>query len=83
MTNKDGIMMKNKQLLGSFFKGILSTVSVFSLLLLTMVNVSAADLQTVEYSSLSGDKAQITVRFSESIELPNSFSIDDPARIVL
>ena len=83
MTNKDGIIMKDKQLLGSFFKGMLSIVSVFSLFLLTMVSASAADLQTVEYSSLSGDKAQITVRFSESIEQPNSFSIDEPARVVL
>ena len=83
MTNKDGIMMKNKQLLGMFFKGILSIISVFSLILLTMTNASAVDLQSVEYSSLLGDKAQITVTFSASIEQPNSFSIDEPARVVL
>ena len=37
----------------------------------------------MEYSSLLGDKAQITVTFSASIEQPNSFSIDEPARVVL
>ncbi len=83
MTNKDGIIMKNKQLLGRVFKGMLSVISVLSFFLLTMTSASAVDLQSVEYSSLSGDKAQITVTFSESIEQPDSFSIDDPARVVL
>ena len=43
----------------------------------------AAALESVGYSSLPGEKAQIVLTFSESIDEPSSFSIDDPARVVL
>jgi type IV pilus assembly protein PilQ len=38
---------------------------------------------TTYNSSLPGEKAQIVLTFSESIDEPSSFSIDDPARVVL
>ncbi len=90
MTSKDGIIMKNKQLavaynklLGSFFRYTLVMTSLISIFLMSLANANAADLQSIGYSSLPGDKAQIVLTFSEQIEAPNSFSIDDPARVVL
>jgi len=56
---------------------------VASLLTVMSVSVFAADLQTFGYSSLPGNKAQLVLTFSETIESPNTFSIDDPARVVL
>ena len=43
----------------------------------------AVDLNSLNYSSLSGDKVQLILTFSESVDKPNTFSIDDPARVVL
>lgn len=45
--------------------------------------VNAKSLDTVDYVSLPGDKTQVILKFSESVDLPKSFSIDEPARIVL
>ena len=43
----------------------------------------AADLQSIGYSSLPGEKAQIVLTFSEAVDELDSFAIDEPARIVL
>jgi type IV pilus assembly protein PilQ len=43
----------------------------------------AASLDSVDYTSLPGDKTQIVLKFSEPVDVPKSFSIDEPARIVL
>ena len=45
--------------------------------------IMAADLQSLGYSSLPGGKAQLVLTFSEPVDKPNTFSIDDPARVVL
>jgi len=45
--------------------------------------IMAADLQSLGYSSLPGEKAQLVLTFSEPVDKPNTFSIDDPARVVL
>lgn len=91
MTNKDGIIMKN-QPLAAVVKYYISTLSVrhllliialFGLQMLTLVSVNAADLQTLGYSSLPGDKTQLILTFSEPVESPTSFVIDDPARVVV
>ena len=90
MTSKDGIIMKNKKLAvannklsGSFFRYTLVMTSLISMFLMSLATVNAADLQSIGYSSLPGDKAQIVLTFSDQIETPNSFSIDEPARVVL
>lgn len=90
MTSKYGIIMKNQQttvsqnrLLESFFKNIFLIVSMIGVFLLTITQATAADLQSVGYSSLPGEKAQIVLTFSEPIDQPNSFAIDEPARVVL
>ncbi len=46
-------------------------------------HVIATSLDSVDYSSLPGDKTQIILKFSEPVDVPKSFSIDEPARIVL
>ncbi|MBL1321685.1 MAG: type IV pilus secretin PilQ [Methylophaga sp.] len=54
-----------------------------SWLMIFGINAFATDLKSLGYSSLPGEKAQLVLTFSESVGDPNSFSIDDPARIVL
>lgn len=54
-----------------------------SCLMMFGINALAADLQSLAYSSLPGEKAQLVLTFSEPIGKPNSFSIDEPARVVL
>ncbi|MCL5975640.1 MAG: type IV pilus secretin PilQ [Gammaproteobacteria bacterium] len=44
---------------------------------------SANELQSLDYSTLSGNKGLITLTFSEAVETPESFATDEPARIVL
>jgi len=52
-------------------------------LIASTATVMAADLQSLGYSSLPGEKAQLVLTFSEPVDKPNTFSIDDPARVVL
>ncbi|MDO8826594.1 type IV pilus secretin PilQ [Methylophaga sp.] len=54
----------------------------FSLLIFSGF-VSANELQSLDYSTLSGNKGLITLTFSEAVETPESFATDEPARIVL
>jgi len=54
-----------------------------SWLMMFGINALAADLQSLGYSSLPGERAQLVLTFSEPIGKPNSFSIDDPAKVVL
>jgi type IV pilus assembly protein PilQ len=82
--------MKKQQLIisqndgwASGFKYLFLMLSALSLFSFSVQNVLAVDLQTVGYSSLPGEKAQIVLTFSEAIDEPSSFSIDDPARVVL
>ena len=63
--------------------GFSLVVATLAFSLLATANGLAASLQSIDYSSPSVDKIQITATFSESIEAPNSFSIDKPARVVL
>jgi type IV pilus assembly protein PilQ len=90
MTSDDGILMKKQQLIisqkhgwASGFKYLFLMLSALSFFSFSIPNALAADLQTVGYSSLPGEKAQIVLTFSEAIDEPSSFSIDDPARVVL
>lgn len=56
-------------------------------LLLTMwlsaTSVQAADLQDLDFTTMPGDKAQVTLTFSEPVAAPENFATDEPARIVL
>ncbi|MDT8309983.1 MAG: type IV pilus secretin PilQ [Methylophaga sp.] len=50
---------------------------------LTATVAQAADLQDVDFTTLPGDKAQVTLTFSEAVAAPENFATDEPARIVL
>jgi len=52
-------------------------------LVLVAPAVSANTLQDITYSTLPGDRVELTFKFSEPASEPLSFTIDDPARIAL
>lgn len=93
MTSKDGMMIKKtpfikcKRYSSGQIKWTVRNKTFKSLLaicLLWFTSYSmAADLQSIGYSSLAGEKAQIVLTFSEPVDELDSFAIDDPARIVL
>ena len=45
--------------------------------------VNAADITKLSYSSLPGDKVQVSIELSGPASEPSSFTIDNPARIAL
>lgn len=54
-----------------------------SWMLLLSASVYAVDLRSLDYSVLPGEKVQLVLMFSEPIDKPTVFSIDEPARAVL
>lgn len=85
MTYQNGINMQQQT-------SVTGSVGFFSLmhhamlaigLLLFSVNSYAAELRSLDYSAMPGDKAKIQLTFSEPVPKPNSFATDDPARIVI
>ena len=85
ITGEDGIMMKTRQLTRFGLPGLQALINtlVIAVFAGSTTLVTAADLQSIGYSSLPGDKTQVVLTFSEPVSEPNSFSIDEPARIVL
>ena len=80
MAKRQDLNMLRRQYLSAKILGLL--VSMMALLSLSTQSLAAA-LESVGYSSLPGEKAQIVLTFSEAIPEPSSFAIDDPARVVL
>lgn len=74
--------VKNEKMVINYLKATL-TFSILSMMTMVSVIAAAADLQSVDYSSLAGDKTRLVLTFSDPVEKPNTFSIDDPARVVL
>lgn len=67
-------------------KGKKSFVSLLSVLLfqLFIINQAVAnDLESLDYASMGKGDVQILLTFSDTIDNPESFIIDDPARIVV
>lgn len=58
-------------------------LGIFLTMWLTATSAQAADLQDLDFTSLPGDKAQVTLTFSEPVAKPENFATDEPARIVL
>lgn len=89
MTSDDGIIMNKLKLTFSHIDKRINGLKHFLLALVTLsffslsTQLMAAALESVGYSSLPGEKAQIVLTFSEPVAEPTSFSIDDPARVVL
>ncbi|MFC1685219.1 type IV pilus secretin PilQ [Pseudomonadota bacterium] len=70
---------------GPFFLAA-ALLHVFAIMALCLSPVSAGEpaiLQDIEYSSLPGNKVQITLTASDMLGEPTSFSTDNPARIAL
>lgn len=90
MTSDDGMTMNIQQLTvsqtlfdwGSKLKMLLLMLVTMGFMSVSQI-VMATALESVGYSSLPGEKTQIVLTFSEAIDEPSSFSIDDPARVVL
>lgn len=84
---KDGIFITQPQVMmtlsGHFlvkrWRCLFLAFSLLSVSGLTFAN----ELQSLDYSRLSANKALITLTFSEPVAAPESFATDDPARIVL
>jgi type IV pilus assembly protein PilQ len=74
--------VKNERMVINYLKATL-TFSIVSVMTMVSVIAAAADLQSVDYSSMAGNKTRLVLTFSEPVEKPNTFSIDDPARVVL
>jgi len=74
--------VKNEKMVINYLRATL-TFSIVSMMTMVSVIASAADLQSVDYSSLPGDKTRLVLTFSEPVDKPKTFSIDDPARVVL
>lgn len=84
--SKYAIKFTRRQVMASTDKTIFerwrSSLAMLSLLMISGF-ASANELQSLDYSTLSGNKGLITLTFSEAVETPESFATDEPARIVL
>jgi type IV pilus assembly protein PilQ len=83
-TNNRALVLSIKQHGCNTWRRLLTTTC---LLLGSVVAAHAAEpgntLQSVEFTGLPGNKAQITLTLSEPATTPLSFTIDNPARIAL
>jgi len=74
--------VKNEKRVINYLRATL-IFSIVSMMTMVSTIAAAADLQSVDYSSLPGDKTRLVLTFSEPVDKPKTFSIDDPARVVL
>lgn len=91
MTIRNGIIM-DKQTLERAIQGssarqklLLTALSVVTFMLMMLVSwgAQAVDLESVDYQATSSSKSKLILNFSGTAPEPNTFSMDDPARIVL
>lgn len=85
MTYRNGSNMNNNDSVNGYSRSLSiwpKLLTVFALLILG-IGVQAAELKSLDYSALPGDKAKIKLIFSEPVAKPNSFATADPARIVI
>ncbi|WP_152417548.1 type IV pilus secretin PilQ [Methylophaga lonarensis] len=66
-------------------KLLLTALSVVTFILMMLVSwgAQAVDLESVDYQATSSSKSKLILNFSGTAPEPNTFSMDDPARIVL
>ncbi len=86
MMNKNGIDMNEQRLLNSEKSTLTAILNRFIFFFAVMFMSStpyAAELKSLDFSALPGNKAKIQLVFSEPIAKPNSFSTDEPARIIV
>jgi len=86
MMSKYGMTITRRQVMATTDKNLFerwrSCLGVLSLFIISGF-ASANELQSLDYSALSGNKGLVTLTFSEAVETPESFATDEPARIVL
>ena len=91
MTIRNGIIM-DKQTFERAMQGssvrqkhLLTALSVVTFILMLLVSwgAQAVDLESVDYQATSSSKSRLILNFSGTAPEPNTFSMDDPARIVL
>lgn len=86
MSYENGINMNQQTLPANKQTGIKALISQFIMamgLLFFSLGSQAAELRSLDYSAMPGDKARIQLMFSEPVDKPHSFATDDPARIVI
>jgi len=75
---------RGKQVMTNWLDRIKATICLICLSVFMQTQSSAATLDNISYSSLPGDRVQLVLELSEPVgEKPLSFTIDNPARIVL
>ncbi|MBM2829580.1 MAG: type pilus assembly protein PilQ [Gammaproteobacteria bacterium] len=75
---------RGKQVMTNWLDRIKATIYLICLSVFMQTQSSAATLDNISYSSLPGDRVQLVLELSEPVgEKPLSFTIDNPARIVL
>ena len=91
MTIKNGIIM-DQQISERVMQGPsvqherqLTALSVVTFILMLLVSwgAQAVDLESVDYQTTSSSQSRLILNFSATAPEPNTFSMDDPARIVL
>jgi type IV pilus assembly protein PilQ len=86
MMSKYGMTITRQQFMATIDKNLFgrwrSGLGMLSLMIISGL-ASANELQSLDYSTLSGNKGVVTLTFSEAVETPESFATDEPARIVL
>lgn len=76
-------LMAHRLFRDSNYRLRLSGLGILVTMWLTATSAQAADLQDIDFATLPGDKAQVTLTFSEPVDQPENFATDEPARIVL
>ena len=86
MMSKYGMTITRQQFMATIDKNLFgrwrSGLGMLSLMIISGL-ATANELQSLDYSTLSGNKGLVTLTFSEAVETPESFATDEPARIVL
>jgi type IV pilus assembly protein PilQ len=86
MMSKYGMTITRQQFMATIDKNLFgrwrSSLGMLSLMIISGL-ATANELQSLDYSTLSGNKGLVTLTFSEAVETPESFATDEPARIVL
>lgn len=86
MMSKYGMTITRQQFMATIDKNLFgrwrSGLGMLSLMIISGL-ASANELQSLDYSTLSGNKGVVTLTFSEAVQTPESFATDEPARIIL
>jgi type IV pilus assembly protein PilQ len=84
MVSKPDDINRGEQAMIKWLKLIKSVICLVSIYALVPTLANAVTIDDISYSSLPGDRVQLTVELSEALaEEPLNFTIDNPARIAI